>query len=282
MLARDLHDGAQHRLVALGLELGGIAEHAAASGDDALVARAAQARRHLLEATAELREMARGLHPAVLTQDGLAPAVAGLADAAAVPVRLSLALERRLPAEVEAAAYFVVAEALTNAARYSGADEARVTLMLEDGVLDVEVADDGAGGALLTATGGLAGLADRLAALDARLVVDSPSGSGRRSGRGSGVGETVRVMLADDAVLFREGLARVLTDNGFDVAGQTEDGHALLALVQADPPDVVVLDLRMPPTFEAEGIETAEAIRAVAPSVGCCCPSTSRRTTRYG
>lgn len=177
-LERDLHDGAQHRLVTLALELGEIARYAVSTGDQPLRARAEEARQHLLEATAELRELARGLHPAVLTHDGLVAAVASLVDGAAVPVTLEVAVDRRLPPELEAAAYFVVAEALTNAARHSGTEEVHVRLEDRDGLLVVEVADRGAGGAGVAAGGGLQGLADRLAALGARLVLDSPPGGG--------------------------------------------------------------------------------------------------------
>ena len=139
-----------------------------------------------MEATAELREMARGVHPAVLTQDGLEAALANLADRSPLPVRLHLALDRRPPAEVEATAYFVVSEALTNAARHAGARAVEVDVSLDGSHLCVEVRDDGAGGAGLEPGGGLQGLADRLSVLGARLEVVSPPGGGT----------TVRTVLA--------------------------------------------------------------------------------------
>ncbi|GIM98128.1 sensor histidine kinase [Paractinoplanes toevensis] len=178
-LERDLHDGAQQRLVTVAMELGAVVRLA---GDTEVAARAEDVRRRLLEATAELREMARGLHPAVLTQDGLRAAIEFLVDRSALPVRLTMSVPRRLPAEVEATAYFVVSEGLTNAAKHSGA--AAVTVQVEDtgAGLVVEVSDDGGGGAAVRAGSGLEGLADRLATLDARLTVESgPDGTRLRT-----------------------------------------------------------------------------------------------------
>lgn len=177
-IERDLHDGAQQRLVTLGLELGVLAEHAKASGDVAVADRVKQARAQLLEATAELRELARGLHPMVLAQSGLAPALGALVDRSAIPVRLHVAVPGRLASDVEATAYYMVSEALTNAARHSGASVVDVDVATVDGRLHVEVADDGCGGARPGAGSGLQGLADRLAALGAELYIESPSGGG--------------------------------------------------------------------------------------------------------
>ncbi|MEV6633258.1 histidine kinase [Actinoplanes sp. NPDC051470] len=181
-LERDLHDGAQQRLVTVAMELGGVVRLATTTGAAEVAARADDVRRQLLEATAELREMARGLHPAVLTQDGLAAAAGFLADRSPLPVRLTVSVPRRLPAEIESTAYFVVSEGLTNAARHSGAGAVVVRVGLAGDVLTVEVCDDGHGGAELRAGGGLAGLADRLATLDARLTVQSdPAGTRLRT-----------------------------------------------------------------------------------------------------
>jgi signal transduction histidine kinase len=178
-IERDLHDGAQQRLVTLGLELGALAKHAEAGGT-AMADRVRQARAQLLEATAELRELARGLHPMVLAQSGLEPALAALADRSAIPVRLHVAEAGRLPRDIEATAYYVVSEALTNAARHSGASVVVVDVAPVDGGLYVEVTDDGRGGAHPGPGTGLQGLADRLAALGGDLQVDSPSGGGTR------------------------------------------------------------------------------------------------------
>ena len=147
-----------------------------------LATRAEAVRVGLLAATAELREMARGLHPLVLTQDGLEAAVGFLADRSPVPVRLTVAVARRLPGEIEATAYFVISEGLTNAARHAAAGLVTVRVELLSGVLAVEVTDDGRGGATMRPGSGLEGLADRLATLDARLHVDSgPGGTSLRT-----------------------------------------------------------------------------------------------------
>jgi signal transduction histidine kinase len=172
-LERDLHDGAQQRLVTVAMELGGVVRLAAAADAEEVAARADDVRRQLLEATAELREMARGLHPAVLTQDGLEAAIGFLADRSPLPVRLTVSVARRLLAEVESTAYFVVSEGLTNAAKHSGAGAVAVRVVLSAAGLDVEVFDDGCGGAAVRAGSGLEGLADRLGTLDARLTVES-------------------------------------------------------------------------------------------------------------
>jgi signal transduction histidine kinase len=185
-IERDLHDGAQQRLVSLGMELGALVEYAAATGHADVVRRAEDARRQLLDATAELREMARGIHPAVLTNDGLEAALATIADRSPVPVRLQVALGQRLPPEVEATAYFLVSEALTNAARHAQAEVVDVIVTLSSGHLTIEISDDGVGGATAEAGGGLEGLLDRLSALGARLEVESPSGRGT----------TIRTVLA--------------------------------------------------------------------------------------
>ena len=177
-IERDLHDGVQQRLVSLGMELGALVDRAVATGDPDLVRRAEHARRQLLDATSELREMARGVHPAVLTQDGLEAALASLADQSPVFVRLRVALDHRPPPAIEATAYFLVSEALTNTARHAHASAVDVDVSLAAGHLTVVVSDDGVGSAHLEADGGLQGLADRLSALGARLEVVSPSGGG--------------------------------------------------------------------------------------------------------
>jgi signal transduction histidine kinase len=176
-LERDLHDGAQQRLVALSLQLG-LAERKLS--DDPVVAGRllVAAREELATALAELRELARGIHPAILTDRGLGPAVQALAERAPLPVDIALMPDERLPAPVEAAAYFVVAESLTNVAKYAQANHAIVSVAQDDGFAVVEVRDDGVGGADPGAGTGLRGLSDRLAALDGRLEVHSPAGHG--------------------------------------------------------------------------------------------------------
>jgi signal transduction histidine kinase len=134
----------------------------------------------LTHAITELRELARGIHPAVLTDRGLAAALEALAARAPLPVELSTNLEDRLPGPVEAAAYYVVAEALTNVAKYAEATAVRVSADRNDGRVVVEVADDGVGGADPTLGSGLRGLADRVEALNGQFAVESAVGSGTR------------------------------------------------------------------------------------------------------
>jgi PAS domain S-box-containing protein len=176
-LERNLHDGAQQRLVALALTLR-LAERRLDSDPAAARALLGRAGSELDQALAELRELARGLHPAVLTERGLRPAIDALATRAPVPVEVGVEVEERLPAGVEAAAYYVVAEALTNVAKYARASAVRVDLSRSDGQLVVTVADDGVGGADTSKGSGLRGLGDRVEALGGRLRVDSPPGAG--------------------------------------------------------------------------------------------------------
>jgi PAS domain S-box-containing protein len=175
-LERNLHDGAQQRLVSLSLTLGLVARRLDANPE----ARSAleRARDDLGHALEELRDFARGIHPAVLTDRGLEPALASLAARAPLPVAVSVALDDRLPEPVEVAAYYVVAEALTNAARHAHASMTRVDVRRADGVACVEVADDGVGGAGGELGSGLRGLVDRVEALGGRLVLQSAPGAG--------------------------------------------------------------------------------------------------------
>jgi signal transduction histidine kinase len=176
-IERDLHDGAQQELLALALELRVLRSRV---GDtDALPLVDGLAVR-LDVALSELRELARGIHPAILTRSGLAAALTALAERATLPVEAEVAVDRRLPTAVEAAAYFVVAEALTNVARYAHASHALVKIEVDGDDLVVSVSDDGVGGVDVAAGSGLRGLQDRLAAVDGRLEIDSPSGVGTR------------------------------------------------------------------------------------------------------
>jgi len=176
-IERDLHDGAQQRLVALALTLG-IAEHQVASDPEQAQALIREARDEARLALEELRELARGIHPAILTDRGLGPALEALASRAPLPVELADVPAERLPPPVEGAAYFVVAEALANVAKYAAASHAEVIVQRVNGHAVVEVRDDGVGGADPEAGTGLRGLEDRLSALDGRLAVFSPSGRG--------------------------------------------------------------------------------------------------------
>jgi PAS domain S-box-containing protein len=176
-IERDLHDGAQQRLVALTLEARMARARAEREPESAgpFLERLAE---ELAQASSELRELARGIHPAVLTERGLAPAIAALAARSHVPVEIAELPEERLPRAAETTAYFTVAEALTNVAKYANASHAVVRLAREDDALAIEIRDDGVGGARATAGSGLSGLADRVGACDGSLTVTSPPGEG--------------------------------------------------------------------------------------------------------
>jgi PAS domain S-box-containing protein len=177
-LERNLHDGAQQRLVALSLALR-LAQ--AKVGDDPAAARDLLdgASEELTQALAELRELARGIHPAVLTDRGLRAALEGVAARTPLPVELAVP-DERLPEPIEAAAYYVVAEAVTNVVKHADASAVEVRVAAIDGSLVIEVADDGVGAADPETGSGLRGMADRVAALDGRLRVESPPSGGTR------------------------------------------------------------------------------------------------------
>jgi signal transduction histidine kinase len=179
-LERDLHDGAQQRFVLLSMTLAStLPQFGELPGATDLQATVARANNELRQGLAELRELARGIHPIVVTDRGLASAVESLVARMEIPVELAVVMDR-LPAAVEVAAYYVVCEALTNVARHAGASRARVSAQAEPGRLVVEVIDDGAGGASLESGSGLRGIADRVAVLGGALYVESPRGRGTR------------------------------------------------------------------------------------------------------
>ena len=177
-LERNLHDGAQQRLVATSVAVRLAARRA--EGNPDVRAMLEQAGEELSLALEELRELARGLHPAVLTDHGLRAAIEGLADRTPIPVDIQVALDERLPEPIEAAAYYVVAESLTNVAKYAGKCAATVRVERVNGHARVEVSDDGIGGADASAGSGLRGLADRVEALGGRFEVTSSVGGGTR------------------------------------------------------------------------------------------------------
>ena len=179
-LERDLHDGAQQRLVAISLAFRMARGLADPEADRALGERLDQASEELALALDELREFARGIHPAILTEGGLVPALDSLAERSTVPATVEAPLDGRLPPAVEATAYFVVSEALANVGKYSKATAVTIRAGLDGGKLTVEVADDGLGGADPSRGSGLRGLADRVAAVDGTLEMDSAPGEGTR------------------------------------------------------------------------------------------------------
>jgi signal transduction histidine kinase len=178
-LERNLHDGAQQRLVALSLTMR-LAQSKVRKDPEKAEAMLAAAHEELTLALGELRELARGIHPAVLSDRGLAAALESLAGRAPLPVELGDVPEDRLPEPIEAAAYFVVAEALTNVVKYAHASQATVSVERRNGHAIVEVADDGIGGADPDRGSGLRGLVDRVSALDGSMRLDSPAGAGTR------------------------------------------------------------------------------------------------------
>jgi signal transduction histidine kinase len=194
-IERDLHDGAQQRLVSLALQLR--AARAAIPPDlGELAAELDGVAAGLNGVLDELREFARGIHPAILSEGGLAPALRTLARRSAVPVALTVRAEGRLPEPIEVGAYYVVSEALANAAKHSEASSAAVDVEAVDGVLRVAVRDDGVGGADFAHGSGLVGLRDRVEALGGRISVESQ--------RGAGTSVEVELPLTPDAaVAFR-------------------------------------------------------------------------------
>jgi signal transduction histidine kinase len=177
-LERDLHDGAQQRLVALSLELAVLRERL--TGDPDATGRVDRMKREVAVSLEELRDVARGLHPAVLSGHGLAVALESLAACAAVPVRLTVDLGRRLPVAVEVAAFYVVSESLANVGKHARATAATVEVRGGDEMLVLEITDDGKGGADTEKGSGLRGLADRVEALDGELRIWTRQGGGTR------------------------------------------------------------------------------------------------------
>jgi len=175
-LERNLHDGAQQRLVALSVALR-LVESKLATDPEGATKMFMGAREELTQALAELRELARGIHPAVLTDRGLRPALEMLASRSQVPVDLEVP-DKRFAPEAEAAVYYVIAETLTNVAKYAQASSARVEVAQSNGALRVLVSDDGVGGADPAGGSGLRGLLDRVAVLDGTLEIESPLGVG--------------------------------------------------------------------------------------------------------
>ena len=174
---RNLHDGVQQRLVASTLRVR-LAEQLVPAELDDLKTELAEVASELTDVSTELRELSRGLHPTILSQGGLVPALKTLARRSTVPLTLDAAIDRRLPESVEVAAYYVVAEALANAAKHAQASEVTVCAHTADDHLRISVQDDGIGGAELSEGSGLIGLKDRVETLGGTIRVDSPRGGG--------------------------------------------------------------------------------------------------------
>jgi signal transduction histidine kinase len=211
-IERDLHDGAQQRLVALALNLR-MAEQRAVDGDPTAVDLIRGAGEEANLALKELRDLARGIHPAILTNRGLPAALQDLASRATLPVEVVAGPEDRLPGAVEAAAYFVVSECLANIGKHADAESATVAVSAQDGQVTVEVSDDGVGAAALDGGSGIQGLADRVGALSGSLAVDSTPGVGTR------VTAVIPLSAAEpgEEARLQPGSMRVLPDADADV-----------------------------------------------------------------
>jgi signal transduction histidine kinase len=207
-IERDLHDGAQQRLVALALNLR-MAEQRMESGDATATELVRQAGEEANLALRELRDLARGIHPAILTNRGLPAALEDLAARATVPVEVVEAPDERLPDPVEAAAYFVVSECLANIGKHAEASAATVAVHADENHLTVTVADDGRGGATLDGGSGIQGLVDRVGALGGTLSIDSPPGAGTRVVASI----PLTAQVADDTAISRPARPRLLTDD---------------------------------------------------------------------
>jgi PAS domain S-box-containing protein len=179
-LERDLHDGAQQRLTTVGLMLRSAHDRLSRGSDRELERELGQAIDELQAGLGELRALASGLHPAILTEEGLVPALRALAARCRLPVKLAAGPVGSLPSPVETAAYFVVSEALTNVVKHAAASSAQVSVECRDDSLVVEVTDDGSGGAAIDAGSGLPGLCDRVTTLDGRLDLQEPAEGGTR------------------------------------------------------------------------------------------------------
>ncbi len=215
-LERDLHDGAQQRLVSLGVQLRRL-QFTLPSEAKILSPALDQIVDEVGAAIGDLRQIAAGVRPARL-DDGLAAALRDLARTSPIPVEVD-APSDRVTASVEAAAYFVACEAITNAVKHGSASKVAVRAVRDDGTLRVSVSDDGVGGATVRRGSGLAGLRDRVAAHGGTFHIASPRGGGTTR-RG---GDSMRVVIAEDAVLLREGLAGLLEDAGHSVVARVGD-----------------------------------------------------------
>ena len=269
-LERDLHDGAQQRLVSMALNMR--LARAKLRDDPGAAERLLDSAGTELEAALEeLRELARGIHPAVLSDRGLGTAIETLAVRAPLPVELAELPDERLPEAVELAAYFVVSEALTNVAKYAGASRATVHVARENGRVVVAVEDDGVGGADPAAwhRPARAGRPARGARGPARGRLARRPGHHDQGADPMRMNDgAMRVVVADDSVLLREGVVRLLTESGFEVVAQAGDADDLLRKVNAHKPDVAVVDIRMPPTNTDDGLRAALRIRADHPDTG--------------
>ena len=263
-IERDLHDGAQQRLVALAANLGSAREKLDRDEVDEGRAMVAVAHEEAKSALREIRDLVRGIHPVILEDRGLDAALSAVVARSPIPVALDVRVDVRPPAAVESAAYFVVNEALTNVSRHAMATRAHVAIARAGDRLVIEVRDDGIGGADVAKGTGLQGLRDRVAGLGGSMYVISPTGRADDDLRGA----AVRVVIAEDSVLLRAGLTRILADAGEEVVATVGAADELMAAVERHQPDLCIVDVRMPPTHTDDGLRAAIAIRQRWPKIG--------------
>ncbi len=274
-IERNIHDGIQQDLVVLIGMAGSVQDE---PDHDVMSTGMVDLRQRLERVLADLRDLASGIYPSVFSDQGILPAVEALVATHPRPVHLRAdpeLRELRLPEEIEGAAYFTVAEALTNSLKHAGASGVEVTLTRDNGSLTIEVADDGVGFDPSTRTPGrgLEGLADRLGALGGTFTVDSDAGCGTvihaslaRHQRNRLMTAPLRVVIADDHYLVREGVRQALERSArITVIAAVGDASELEAVVDAEHPDVVVTDIRMPPLNRTDGIDAARRIRTSHP-----------------
>jgi DNA-binding NarL/FixJ family response regulator/signal transduction histidine kinase len=264
-IERDLHDGAQQRLLSLTLKLGLARVDLAPDSPAARNLAAAHEEAKLI--MTELRELIRGIHPRVLTDRGLAAALTELADRSAVPVEVEAELPGRLPRHIEGVAYFVAAEALANIAKHSAAEAARIPRAARHGRPHHRGA-----GRRPRRRGSRARHRPRRARRPGRRgrwqhAAVQPARRSDPAIRGDPMSRPIRVVLAEDGVLLREGLVGLLGRFGFDVAATAADADGLLAAVAAHSPDLVVTDIRMPPGYGDEGLRAAVQLRRADPAL---------------
>ena len=259
-IERDLHDGAQARLVALSMKLGRAEDRYRDDTDISAVLR--EAREDTTSAIRELRELARGITPPVLADRGLEAAASSLAQRSGSEVSVTGSLRRRPGPAVETAAYFVVAESLTNAAKHAPGALVEVRLAEHGGDLFVEITDFGPGGRGLVRRRAHRSAPTRRGAR--RHAHTHQPRRRRHAGRGDA---PVRVVIVEDHALLREGMVALLQEHDIEVVAQADDGPGLLRIVEGHKPDLAVCDVRLPPTFTDEGIRAALEARRRHPEL---------------
>ena len=220
-----------------------------------------------------------------MLDNGLASALTTLATSSAIPASVSADIGTRPAPAIETIAYFCAAELIANATKHSYANEIKIKIHTErSGVLRLEVSDDGVGGADAGRGSGLTGLAQRVSTVDGRIDVSSPPGGPTTvtvDAAAADLGETMmRVVIAEDAALLREGLIRLLEDRGHSICAAVSDGDALVAAVVDHRPDVSIVDIRLPPSQRDEGLRAALEVRRLRPAVACSCSASTSSANR--